>query len=596
MKDFGKILKYARPYKKSILFAFLCLLLTSVINLILPLVVRNMINTVIVLKDSGILNGLTRDLILIILFQAAFAVTHNYIFGFVGHRMTTDFRIEFFSHIQSLSLRFFHSRRVGEILSRMSSDITVIQNALVSIPVAVFRQTITLLGGLAIIFYLNWKLTGLILLVLPPLMLFARIFGKRLRVFSEKVQDKLAKATVVLEEGVSSIKVVKSFAREAYEQKRFENEIETAFEESVRKVKISSFFGPFILGLTFLVSALLIWYGGNQVMQGATTPGELAAFFLYALIIAGPIGTFVRIYTQIQEALGAVRRVYEILDTQPIIQSPENPVAFSTIEGKIQYENVTFGYRPEAPVLKNVSFEIQPGETVALVGPTGAGKSTLIQLLHRFFDPDQGCIKLDGHDIRQLELKNFLEQIALVPQETLLFGGSIRENILYGKLDASDEELVNAAKSANAHEFILKQEKGYDTLVGEKGIKLSGGERQRIAIARALLKNPKILVLDEATSALDNRSESLIQEAMERLMADRTTLVIAHRLSTVRNVDKIIVLDKGRVVEVGKHNELMENESLYYDLYTMKMLEVKSAAAEDPQDNSGLGRAPQKVI
>ena len=580
MKDFAKILKYARPYKKSLIFAFLCLLLTSMINLVLPLIVRNMINAVIVLKDSGVLDTLTRDLVLIILFQAAFAVTHNYIFGFVGHRMTTDFRIEFFSHIQSLSLRFFYNRRVGEILSRMSNDISVIQNALVTIPVAILRQTITLIGGLAIIFYLNWKLTGLILLVLPPLMLFARIFGKRLRVFSEKVQDKLAKAAVVLEEGVSSIKIVKSYTREAHEKKRFEKEIETAFEESVRKVRISSFFGPFILGLTFLISALLIWYGGYQVMQGTTTPGELAAFFLYALIIAGPIGTFVRIYTQIQEALGAVRRVYEILDTEPLVKSPENPVAISGIEGKIEYEDVTFGYQPESTVLKNVSFEILPGETAALVGPTGAGKSTVIQLLHRFFDPDKGCVKLDGHDIRRLELKNFLEQIALVPQETLLFGGSVRENILYGKLDATEEELMTASKSANAHEFILQLDKGYDTLVGEKGIRLSGGERQRIAIARALLKNPKILVLDEATSALDNRSESLIQEAMDRLMANRTTIIIAHRLSTVRNADKIIVLDKGRVAESGKHDELMENQSLYYDLYTLKMIETPSSPVE----------------
>jgi subfamily B ATP-binding cassette protein MsbA len=573
MKDFAKILKYALPYKKSLVFAFLCLLLTSMINLVLPLIVRNMINAVIVLKDSGVLNTLTRDLVLIILFQAAFAVTHNYIFGFVGHRMTTDFRIEFFSHIQSLSLRFFNNRRVGEILSRMSNDITVIQNALVTIPVAILRQTITLLGGLAIIFYLNWKLTGLILLVLPPLMLFARIFGKRLRGFSEKVQDKLAKASVVLEEGISSIKIVKSYTREAHEQQRFQKEIETAFEESVRKIRVSSFFGPFILGLTFLISALLVWYGGNQVMQGATTPGELAAFFLYALIIAGPIGTFVRIYTQIQEALGAVRRVYEILDTEPLIQSPENPIALSKIEGRIEYENVSFGYREESPVLKDVSFEILPGETVALVGPTGAGKSTVIQLLHRFFDPDKGCVKFDGHDIRQLDLKNFLEQIALVPQETILFGGSVRENILYGKLDATEDELISASKSANAHEFIQQLEKGYDTLVGEKGVKLSGGERQRIAIARALLKDPKILVLDEATSALDNRSESLIQEALDRLMANRTTVIIAHRLTTVRNADKIIVLDKGCVTEVGAHDELMENQGLYYDLYTLKMIE-----------------------
>jgi subfamily B ATP-binding cassette protein MsbA len=579
MKDFAKILKYARPYKKSLIFAFLCLLLTSMINLVLPLIVRNMINAVIVLKDSGALNTLTRDLVLIILFQAAFAVTHNYIFGFVGHRMTTDFRIEFFSHIQSLSLKFFNNRRVGEILSRMSNDISVIQNALVTIPVAVLRQTITLIGGLAIIFYLNWKLTGLILLVLPPLMLFARIFGKRLRGFSGKVQDKLAKAAVVLEEGISSIKIVKSYTREAHEKKRFEKEIETAFEESVRKIRISSFFGPFILGLTFLISALLVWYGGNQVMQGATTPGELAAFFLYALIIAGPIGTFVRIYTQVQEALGAVRRVYEILDTEPIIKSPKNPIALANIEGKIEYENVSFGYREGSSVLKNVSFEILPGETVALVGLTGAGKSTVIQLLHRFFDPDHGCVKLDGHDIRQLDLKNFLEQIALVPQETILFGGSVRENILYGKLDATEEELVSASKSANAHEFIQQLEEGYDTKVGEKGVKLSGGERQRIAIARALLKDPKILVLDEATSALDNRSESLIQEALDRLMADRTTVVIAHRLTTVKNADKIIVLDNGCVTEVGCHPELMENKSLYHELYTLRMIETPPVEA-----------------
>ncbi len=595
MQDFAKILKYARPYKKSILFAFLCLLLTSVINLVLPLIVRNMINAVIVLKDSAILDNLTRDLVIIILFQAAFAVTHNYIFGFVGHRMTTDFRIEFFAHIQSLSLRFFHNRRVGEILSRMSSDISVIQNALVSIPVALLRQTITLIGALAIIFYLNWKLTGLILLVLPPLMLFARVFGKRLRNLSSVVQDKLARALVVLEEVVSSIKIVKSYTREPHEQKRFETEIETAFEESVKKLRISAFFGPFILGLTFLISASLIWYGGYQVMQGATTPGELAAFFLYALIIAGPIGTFVKLYTQIQEALGAVRRVYEILDTEPRIVNPENPIELPRIEGRIEYDNVTFGYKEESPVLKQVSFVILPGETAALVGPTGAGKSTVIQLLHRFFDPDSGGIKLDGHDIRKLDRNNFLSQIALVPQETLLFGGSVRENILYGKLDATEAELIDAAKSANAHDFIIQLEKGYDTLVGEKGIKLSGGERQRIAIARALLKNPKILVLDEATSALDNRSESQIQEAMDRLMHNRTTLIIAHRLSTVRDADKIVVLDKGRVVEVGRHDELMENESLYHNLYTMKLLEYQSPSAEEPLDDAGLGYTAQRV-
>ena len=572
MKEFHNILKYAKPYIKSLIFAFLCLALTSLINLVLPLIVRNMINAVIVLKNNEMLDSLAWDLIIIIGLQAAFAVTHNYIFGFVGHRMTTDFRIEFFSHIQSLSLRFFQERRVGEILSRMSNDISVIQNALVTIPVALLRQSITLLGALAIILYLNWKLTGLILLILPPLMIFARVFGRRLKVFSEKLQDQLAQAVVVLEEVMSSIKIVKSFTREPYERNRFQEKIETAFERAVDKLKISAFFGPFILGLTFLVSALLIWYGGYQVMQGATTPGELAAFFLYALIIAGPIGTFVRLYTQIQEARGAIQRVYEILDTEPIVQNPENPVSLENITGSIQFENVSFGYQ-DTGVIHDVSFDVLPGQTVALVGPSGAGKSTIIKLLLRFFDPNSGTIRLDGHDIRTLDRKSFLSQIGLVPQETLLFGGTVRENILYGKLDATEAELEEAAQKANAHEFITNMEKGYDTIVGEKGTKLSGGERQRIAIARAILKDPKILVLDEATSSLDNRSESLIKEGLETLMAHRTTFIVAHRLSTIHKADQIIVLDKGCIVETGQHENLMNNEGLYHTLYTMKMLD-----------------------
>ena len=571
MKEFRKILKYARPYTKSLVFAFLCLILTSLVNLVLPLIVRNMINAVVILKDSQILDGLAWDLIFIIFLQAAFAVTHNYIFGFVGNRMTTDFRIEFFSHVQSLSLRFFQERRVGEILSRMNSDISVIQNALVTIPVALLRQTITLIGAMAIILYLNWKLTGLILLILPPLMLFARVFGKRLRHFAEKLQDQIARAVIVLEEVASSIKIVKSFTREPYERQRFEKEIESAFERAVDKLKISSFFGPFILGLTFLISAVLIWYGGYQVMSGTTTPGELAAFFLYALIVAGPIGTFIRLYTQIQEASGAIRRVYEILDTVPAIENPENPIFLENIAGRIEFENVSFGYRDESEILQDISFGVQPGQTIALVGPSGAGKSTVIKLLHRFFDARQGSIRLDGNEIKDLDRKSFLSQIALVPQETLLFGGTVKENILYGKLDATEKELEEAAQKANAHDFIMNLEKGYETIVGEKGTKLSGGERQRIAIARAILKDPKILVLDEATSSLDNLSEALIQDAIEKLMKNRTTFIVAHRLSTIHKADQIIVLEKGRIVETGQHEELMNNKNLYYNLYKLKM-------------------------
>ena len=576
MKEFRRLLKFARPYSKSIVFAFFCLALTSIISLILPLLVRNMVNAVFVEKNTSMLNSLTFDVVVIILLQAAFAVTQNYILGFVGHRVVTDFRCELFSHLQTLSVRFFQSRRVGEILSRMSNDIAAIQNALVSIPVAVLRQTITLAGGLAIILYLNWKLTGLILIAMGPLMIFARFFGRRLRCLTEAVQDKLAEALIVLEETVSSIKIVKSYTREDYERKRFEKEIENVFETFIAKVKISSFFGPFILMLTFLVSALLIWYGGRQVMDGTTTPGELAAFFLYAIIMAGPIGTFIRIYTQVQEAKGAIQRVMEIMDTQPEIKEPEQPVYLDQTNGKIVFDHVSFGYEEGRSVLRDVCLEVLPGETAALVGPSGAGKSTLVHLLHRYSDPDQGAVLLDGHDIRQLDKQSFLKQIAYVPQETLLFGGSVRENILYGKLDATKEELETAAKTAHAHEFILNLPEGYETLVGEKGVKLSGGERQRIAIARALLKNPKILVLDEATSSLDNESEALIQEALDSLITGRTTIIIAHRLTTIHNADKIVALDRGKVVETGSHTQLMQNESLYYRLYTMGMLEFVS--------------------
>ena len=582
MKDFAKILKFARPYSRSLLLAFFCLILTSGITLLLPLIVRNMINAAIVAKDSAALNSLTIDLVLIISLQLVFAVLTNFILGFVANRVTADFRIEFFQHIQRLSLRFFQNRRVGELLSRLGNDITVIQNALVTIPMAVLRQTIMLIGGVAIILYLNWKLTGLILLILPPLMLFARIFGKRLRRLAGTVQDKLAGAAVVLEEVASSIQVVKSYTREPYEQKRFEEGIETALDAEISKLKISSFFGPYILFFTFLVSAALVWYGGHQVMSGHTSVGELAAFFLYAIIIAGPIGTFVRLYTQVQEALGAVRRVYEILDTEPEILQPENPVRLEQIEGQIEFDNVRFSYQDNQPVLHGISFNIAAGQRVALVGPSGAGKSTIVSLLHRFFDVTSGAIRLDGQDIRTLDLPTYLGQVALVPQETILFGGTVRENILYGSLEASETEVVAAAKAANAHDFISGLPQGYDTPVGEKGVKLSGGERQRIAIARALLKNPKILILDEATSSLDTKSERLIQEALEHLMAGRTTFIIAHRLSTVHDADQILVLDKGHLKEWGTHKTLMEAEGLYHQLYTLRAFEEPVALETGP--------------
>lgn len=580
MKSFGEIIKYARPYIKILIFSFLCLTLTSAISLILPLIVKNMVNAVFIEKNRDALNSLTIDLVITIFFQVIFAVIHNYVFAYVALRTIADFRTQVFSHIQSLSIKFFQVRRVGEILSCMSADISVVQSAMTSIPVAILRQTITLFGGLGIIIYLNWKLTGLIFLALLPLMAFARFFGKRLKILSEDVQDKLAESLTVLEECVSSIFTVKSYCRENYENGRFKNQIEKAFHASVGKVKISSFFGPFILFLTFLISGLLIWYGGQQVMEGTTTPGELAAFFLYGIIMAGPIGTVIRIYAQSQEAAGAMKRINEILNEKPDVKVSENPISLANARGEIEFEEVNFSYDSDKSVLNNISFKVPPGKTFALVGPSGAGKSTITYLLQRFFDPDSGRIQFDGHNLEELDIKSYLNCIAYVSQDPQLFSGTIRENILYGKLNATESDLIAASKAANAHDFILKMEDGYFSLVGDKGIKLSGGERQRITIARAMLKNPRALILDEATSSLDSHSESLIQTALETLMADRTTIIIAHRLSTIQNADKIIVLDKGNIVEVGNHSNLMRAENLYYRLYTARVLEESSLSAD----------------
>jgi subfamily B ATP-binding cassette protein MsbA len=395
--------------------------------------------------------------------------------------------------------------------------------------------------------------------------------GRQIRRAATDVQDNLAEASAVLEESVSGIRIVKSFAREAYELSRFEAKVEATFAAALRRVKISAVLAPIIGLMAFLSITITLWFGSYQVILGRLSPGELVAYLIYTLLVAGPIAAFSGLYGQFQSALGATQRLFEFLDVQPDIADKPDAYPLPEIIGQVRFEAVSFEYESSLPVLHDVSLTARPGQVVALVGPSGAGKTTLVNLIPRFYDITAGQITIDGHDIRQVTSLSLRQQIGIVPQEAMLFSDTIRENIRYGQLEASQSDIEAAAQAANAHDFILKMPDGYDTRVGERGIKLSGGQRQRIAIARAILKNPRILILDEATSSLDSESEQLVQEALERLMKSRTTFVIAHRLSTITQADWIVVLDEGRIVEQGSHLELLGRaDGLYRKLHAMQ--------------------------
>ena len=574
MKNYRQLLILLVPYKKALYVGAFCLIIASLTNLAVPLYIKKLVDVVMVEKNMALMNNLTLSIAGLFLLQLIFSTAHNYLFDLTEKRAITDFRIKLFKHLHTLSLSFFVKRRTGEIVSRMTNDITTIENIVTDLPATLLQQSIRLFGGIIIITYMNWKLTCLILVLAPVLVLFARTFGRKLKKLSTEIQDKLAVSTTVLEENISCIQVVKSFVRSKLENERFRNAVEDSFQSAKKRVIISSFFGPSIGFIAFSTSLILLWYGGREVILGEISPGELIAFILYATIIAGPMGSFARLYARMQEGVGASKRVFEILAMEGEVRDLPDAKPLPRIEGKVELDDVHFHYRDDQKVIQGISFTVEPGQTIALVGPSGAGKSTLVQLLHRFYDPIKGEIRIDGIPLKSAQQSSYWQQIGIVPQETILFGGTIVENIEYAKPGVTKEEVIEAAKAANAHNFIMETPEGYETVVGEKGIRLSAGQRQRIAIARAILKNPRILILDEATSALDNESELLIQEALERLMQGRTSFIIAHRLSTIHNAERIIVMDKGKIIENGNHSQLMKEEGLYHKLYTLKSLQM----------------------
>jgi subfamily B ATP-binding cassette protein MsbA len=573
MLIFRRFLPFVQPYLIRMMLGGLVVMGVAAINLALLRLAGVLWDVITVRHDGTRMTELIGLFLGLALLQGLCAMGHSYLTAWVSQRIVADFRRHLFAHLQTLDIRFFARRRTGELLSRLMSDVAVIQSAVTETPIDSAKQLVTFFGGIAFLLTMNWRLCLLILILLPLLVLVAKIFGRKLKSLSTSLQDHTAALSTSAEEVISGIRIVKSFVQTKREEARFSTQVDQTLRLTMRRAAIMALFIPVISVLTFSAAAAVIWYGGRQVIEGTVTPGDLFAFVLFAGILIGPFSSAARLFAQVKEAQGALQRVFELLDVEPEIQDRPGTEVLSTVAGHVRFEGVGFAYDPRSPVLSQLSFEARPGEVIAFVGPTGAGKTTVINLIHRFYDPTEGRITADGRDLRQVSVESWYRQLALVPQETILFGGTILDNIRYGNPNADEAEVLEAGKAAHAHDFITGLPDGYRTVVGEKGINLSGGQRQRIAIARALLKNPRILLLDEATSSLDTESERLVQEALERLMRGRTTFVIAHRLSTIQRADRILVLDKGKLVEEGTHVQLMERKGLYHYLYTIRLNE-----------------------
>jgi ATP-binding cassette, subfamily B, bacterial MsbA len=576
MSTFSRFLPFLRPYLSRMMLAGLLVMGVAAINLALLRLAGTLWDIITVQHDQSRMTDMITGFLGLVILQGFCSMGHSYLTAWISQRIIADFRRHLFAHLHTLSVSFFARRRTGELLSRLMNDVTVIQSVVTETPIDSAKQLVTFVGGITFLLMMNWRLCLLILVLLPLLVLVAKVFGRKLKSLSTSIQDHTAAMSTLIEEVISGIRIVKSFVQTQREEARFAAQVEQTLALTMRKAGVMAVFIPVISLLTFSAAAAVLWYGGRQVIDGSVSPGDLFAFVLFAGILIGPFSSAARVFAQIREAQGATQRVFEILDTRSDVSDSPTATMLSSVSGHIQAEHIDFAYDPRQPVLMDVSFEAKPGELVAIVGPTGAGKTTVMNLLHRFYDPTEGHITIDGHDLRHVTMDSWYRQIALVPQETILFGGTILDNIRYGDEKASQEEVIAASRAAHAHDFIMSFPDQYQTIVGEKGINMSGGQRQRIAIARAIVKNPRILLLDEATSALDSESERLVQEALEQLMKGRTTFVIAHRLTTIQRADRILVLNKGRLVETGTHAELMDHKGLYQYLYTLRLIELPS--------------------
>ena len=565
VQSFGRVLRYVRPQLGWFIISMIALVISTSLGLVLPLVVQSLVDGVLIEENLQQLNQLGGSLMAVFAIQAVFSFINRLSLDYVGERGIADIRNEFYAHLQSMSLRFYADQRTGGILSRLTNDISLLKDAITTNLTSLLRQGVTLIGASVFLFILDWRLTLLILTGIPIMTLTMVFLGRKIRAAASEVQAQLGEAANIAEETISGVRIVKSFAREAYEYGRFTHQTDATFEAAMRRARLSATLGPIIGFMAFASITITLWFGSYEVLNGRLTVGGLVAYLVYTMLVAAPIGQLAGLYSQFQSALGAIDRVFNMLDTPPEITDLPQANGIPPMHGEVIFDRVSFDYTADAKILRDVSFKTEPGQVIALVGPSGAGKTTLVNLIPRFYDIQDGRITIDGHDIREVTTQSLREQIGLVPQETILFSDTVYNNIRYGRLDATQEEVEAAARSANAHDFILRDlPHGYETRVGERGIKLSGGQRQRVAIARAILKDPRILILDEATSSLDSESEHLVQEALENLMQGRTSFVIAHRLSTIQNADWVLVLDSGRIVEQGTHLNLLNHPNGLY--------------------------------
>jgi subfamily B ATP-binding cassette protein MsbA len=556
-----RLFGYLRPHWAPFAIAILGLLLGSGLALLVPLVVAGLVTQVVAGGDSAGLDRLVVALVVLFLAQSVGSFIQSYFLGVVGERVVATMRYQLFERLVTLSLDFHGRSRLGELVSRLSSDVTLVRTMLTQTTTSMLSSLIGLIGAIVILFTLSPTLLIVAVLAAPALLAVAIVFGRPLERVSTEVQDAIAHSTATAEEALGGIRVVKSYVREEFEVGRYHADLDGVVARGSRLALWRASFGAVMGFLGFTAVAILLWYTGHQVIDGTLSIGTLTGFLLYGITIGSSLATIAGLYGQFREGTGAVTRVFEILDLKPTIDDHADARELDHVTGAVTLDDVSFRYAPGHRVIRDLTLDIAAGEVLALVGPSGSGKTTLVGLIPRLWDVTDGAIRVDGVDVRDVTTSSLRSQIGLVPQEAVLFGGTVRDNIRYGRLDASQPEIEAAARDANAHDFITALPKGYDTVVGDRGSRLSGGQRQRIAIARAILKDPPILLLDEATSALDNESERLVQEALERLQVGRTTIIVAHRLSTIRGAHRIAVMDDGWLVELGSHDELLARDS-----------------------------------